>query len=67
MRAGLNEELVPPAIEGFEGLGAVHIVHQNAAVGASVERDAERLEALLASSIPELRSTGSAYSHGRRR
>ena len=54
MWAGLNEELVSPAVERLKGLGTVYVVNEDAAVGTTVERDAERLEALLTSSIPEL-------------
>ena len=50
----MNEELVAPGIERLEGLGAVDVVDENAAVGASVEGDAERLESFLARSVPEL-------------
>lgn len=41
MRASLDEELIPPAVEGLEGLGTVHIVDKNATVGTTVERDTE--------------------------
>ena len=51
---GLNQKLVAPAVEGLEGLGAVDVVDQHAAVGAAVEGDAERLEAFLARGVPEL-------------
>lgn len=50
----MDEELVAPGIEGLKGLGAVDIVHEDAAVCAAVEGHAERLEALLAGGIPEL-------------
>jgi hypothetical protein len=53
-RGGLDEELVAPGVEGLEGLGAVDIIDEHAAVGAPVEGDAERLEALLARGVPEL-------------
>lgn len=54
--AGLNEELVSPAVERFKRLGTVHIVNEDATVGSTIERDAERLEALLTSRIPKLRN-----------
>ena len=54
MWACLDEELVAPAIERLKGLGTVHVVDEDTAVGTTVERDAERLEALLTSSIPQL-------------
>lgn len=41
MRAGLDEELVPPAIESFERLCAVHIIDEYAAVGTPVESHTE--------------------------
>jgi hypothetical protein len=50
----LNQELVSPAVKGVETLGVVDIVDKHAAVGTTVESNAERLESLLASSIPEL-------------
>lgn len=53
--AGLDEELVPPAVKRLEGLGTVHIVYENAAIGTTIERNPERLKALLTSCIPELR------------
>lgn len=37
---GLNQELIPPAIECVETLGVVDVVDQYAAVGTSVERNA---------------------------
>jgi hypothetical protein len=52
--AGLNQELVSPAVEGVETLGVVDIVDEYAAVCTTVESNTERLESLLASSIPEL-------------
>ena len=38
-RAGLNQELVPPAVKGLEGVGCRHVKHQDAAVGSTVERN----------------------------
>lgn len=54
MRAGLDEELVAPAVECLEGFRAVHVVYKDAAVGATVESNAERLEPFLASGVPQL-------------
>jgi len=51
-RAGLYEELVPPAVQSLERLGTVDVVNEDAAVCTSVERDTEGLETLLTSSIP---------------
>ena len=39
MRAGLDKELVAPAVEGLEGFRAVDIIDEDAAVGASVKGD----------------------------
>ena len=50
--AGLDEELVPPAVQGLERLGTVDIVDKDAAVCTTVERDTEGLESFLPSGIP---------------
>jgi hypothetical protein len=55
MRAGLDKELVAPAVEGLERLGAVDVVDEHAAVRATVESDAERLETLLTRRVPKLK------------
>ena len=39
-RAGLNEEFVPPCIEGLKGFGVIDVVDKHTAVSAAVERDA---------------------------
>lgn len=54
-RAGLDQELVAPGVEGLEGLGRVDVVDEDAAVGAAVEGDAEGLEAFLTGGVPELK------------
>jgi hypothetical protein len=51
---GLDQELISPTIESFKRLGAVHVVYEYAAVGATVERDPEGLEPFLPCSIPQL-------------
>lgn len=51
---GLNQKFVSPAVECVKALGVVDVVYKDAAVGASVECDTERLEALLSGGIPEL-------------
>ena len=56
--AGLDEELVPPTVQGLKRLGAVDVVNEDTAVCAAVERDTEGLESLLTSSIPQLSITG---------
>ena len=43
----LDEELVSPAVQRFEGVGRRHVVGEDAAVGAAVESDTEGLESLL--------------------
>ena len=35
--AGLNQELISPAVQGIEALRVVDIVHENAAISPSVE------------------------------
>ena len=55
MWASLDEELVPPAVESLERLGAVDVVDEYTAVRATVEGNTQRLEPLLACRIPELR------------
>ena len=54
MRTSLNQEFIPPAIQRLETLRIVDIVHKNAAVSTTVERDTQRLKALLTSRIPNL-------------
>ena len=56
--ASLDEELVPPTVQGLERLGAVDVVNEDAAVCAAVECDTERLESFLAGGIPQLSITG---------
>ena len=56
--AGLDEEFVPPAVQGLERLGAVDVVNEDAAIRATVECDTEGLESLLACGIPQLSITG---------
>ena len=53
-RAGLDQELVPPAVEGLEGVGGRDVEHQHTAVRPTVERHAQRLEPLLARRVPDL-------------
>ena len=52
--ASLDQELVPPAIQCVEALRVIDVIYEHAAVGAPIERDTQRLEALLAGSVPEL-------------
>lgn len=60
---GLDEKLISPAIQGFECVGGSHIKHQNAAVCASVEGHAKRLEPFLSGCVPDL-GRQKAYSWG---
>jgi len=39
MRAGLDKEFIPPAIECLERFGAVHVIDENTTVGSTIERD----------------------------
>lgn len=50
----MDQELISPAVEGVETLGIVDVVDEHTAVGTTIESNAERLESLLSSSIPEL-------------
>ena len=54
MRTSLNQEFIPPAIQRLETLRIVDIVHKNTAVSTTIERDTQRLKALLTSRIPDL-------------
>jgi hypothetical protein len=53
---GLDEELIAPAVEVLKGLGDVDVEHEHAAIGTTVESNTKALEALLTSSIPDLRT-----------
>jgi hypothetical protein len=63
--ASLHQKLVPPAVQCIETLRVVHVVHEHAAVGAAVEGNAQRLEALLAGRIPELTHVSRSCTRGR--
>lgn len=52
--AGLHQELVAPTVQGVEALGVVDIVYEHAAISATVECHAERLESFLPGRVPEL-------------
>lgn len=64
MGTRLDQEFVPPAIEGLKRLGAVHVVYENTAVRAAVECDAKGLESFLTSGVPELMPSLISYGHG---
>lgn len=51
----MNKKFVPPAVQSIEALRIVYVVDKYATVRAPVEGNPQRLEALLASSVPELR------------
>ena len=53
--ARLDEELISPAVESLERLGAVNVVDEYTAVRAAVEGNTQRLEALLPRRVPQLR------------
>ena len=55
MWARLDQKLVPPTVQRLEGLQAVHIVDQHAAVCTTIESNTERLKALLTGGVPQLR------------
>lgn len=50
----LDEELIPPSVQSLKALARVDIVNKHTAVGTTVEGDAERLETLLTSRVPQL-------------
>ena len=49
-------EVFEPGVDIFKRLGICDVVHDAAAVGATVERRTEALEPLLPSSIPDLQN-----------
>lgn len=55
-RAGLDQELISPAVQSFESVGCGHVKHQHAAVCSAVECHTQRLEPLLACRVPDLKS-----------
>ncbi len=54
MTSYLNEEFVSPRIQRLERVRRGDVVDEDAAIGAPVEGDAERLETLLAGRVPNL-------------
>jgi len=62
-RTRLDEELVSPALQCLESVGNGHVVDQDAAVGAAVERYAQALETLLTGSVPDLGNTITTIQH----
>lgn len=58
---GLDQEFVAPRFQVLERIGSGHVKDEHTAVGAPVEGDAQRLEALLAGRVPDL-SNGLRWS-----
>ena len=59
----LDQELVPPAVQRAERVGRRHVVDEDAAVGAAVERDAETLKPLLPRRVPDLATLPSQHHY----
>lgn len=51
---GLDQKLVAPRVERVERFRGVDVIYQYAAVGTTIEGDAEGLEAFLSRCVPEL-------------
>lgn len=51
---GLDQELVPPGVQGLEGVGGGNVEYQHTAVGTAIKRHAQRLEPLLPRCVPDL-------------
>lgn len=56
-RAGLDEKLIPPAVQCLEGVWGSDVEHQHTAVGTAVESHTQRLEPLLTCCVPYLNET----------
>ena len=54
MWAGLDKELIAPAVKCLKRFRAVDIVYEYTTVCASIEGDTKRLETFLTRSIPQL-------------
>ena len=50
----LNEKLISPALKCLECVGNCDVVDEDTAIGTAVERNAETLEPLLTSCVPDL-------------
>ena len=59
----LDEELVSPAVQRFEGVGRRHVVGEDTTVGSAVESHAKGLEPLLAGRVPDLHGDQSVVHH----
>jgi hypothetical protein len=60
----LDQEFVSPALQGLETLCVVDVEHEHAAVSPTVECNAQGLETLLSSSIPDLEKK-KGFGHSR--
>lgn len=58
----LYKELIAPAVKGAECSCLRHVVHQDAAVSTTVERNSKTLEPLLARCVPYLAHTVPDYA-----
>jgi len=54
-RAGLDKELISPAVQGLECVWNGHIIDKDTAVCSSVEGDSKALKPFLTSGIPYLK------------
>jgi len=61
--AGLDEELIPPAVQRLESVGRRHVVSEDAAICPAVESYTEGLESLLSRSVPDLHGHQSVVHH----
>ena len=59
----LDEELVSPAVQRFEGVGRRHVVSENTAVSPAVESHPQGLESLLARGVPDLHGDQPVVHH----
>lgn len=51
-RAGLNQELVSPAVQSLKRFGTVDVINESTAVSATIECNAEGLKSFLPGGIP---------------
>lgn len=62
-RTGLDEELVPPAVQCLKGVGGSDVKYQHAAVGTAVKSHTQRLEPLLTRCVPYLEDDTELCKH----
>lgn len=53
-RAGLDQKLIPPAVQRLEGVGCRDIEDEHTAVSSAIECHAQRLKTLLTRCVPNL-------------